>query len=397
MTYALTCFTEFGVTCFLLWLLRPLAVRIGLVDQPGERKCHNGDVALIGGIAIFVGLVFSVLMIESSIASYRPFFAGAALLIGVGILDDFHELPSWARFAAQIVAGLLMTLWGGVVVTDLGAITGAGNVQLGMWAVPFTVFATIGVINAVNMVDGVDGLGGGIVLISLSLLAWIAYSSGQYTEATILLLLICTVVAFLLFNMRLPGRKHALVFMGDAGSMFLGFVLAWFAVSLSQGGERAMTPVTALWVLALPLIDTVSVIVRRSSSGRPLFEAARDHFHHVLLNGGRSVNETARIMLGMASVAGLVGAASFYAGLPETVLFAGFLFLGLMHLWNVWRLDRAASPLPAPRNVEQAFRQYVVQPVSRLDREAIPRYSREILRKADVHKRLVRNVRSLHS
>jgi UDP-GlcNAc:undecaprenyl-phosphate GlcNAc-1-phosphate transferase len=351
MRYALTCFTAFGVTCFLLWLLRPLAVRIGLVDQPGERKRHNGDVALIGGIAMFIGAVFSVLTLDSSLAAYRPFFAGTTLLILVGILDDFRELPSWARFAAQIVAGLIMTLWGGVVVTDLGAITGAGNVHLGIWAVPFTVFATIGVINALNMVDGADGLGGGIALISLSLLAWIAYTGGRHAEAVVLLLLICTVVAFLLFNARLPGRKHALVFMGDAGSMFLGFALAWFAVSLSQGSDRAMTPVTALWVLALPLIDTVSIMIRRSMAGRLLFAAARDHFHHVLLDSGRSVRQTVSIMLGMTTTAGAVGVAWLYAGLSESVSFVGFLILGVVHLWIFGRLARQTSHSGAQKQV----------------------------------------------
>jgi UDP-GlcNAc:undecaprenyl-phosphate GlcNAc-1-phosphate transferase len=337
------CLGAFSITVALLWILRPLAIRIGLVDHPGERKRHVGSIALVGGVAMFCGLMFSIVMADVALGGFRAFFTAASLLVIVGILDDFHELPSWARFAAQIVAALLMTLWGGAVVTDLGALTGGPSIELGIWSVPFTVFATIGVINAINMIDGADGLAGGVALLALVLLAWAAASGGRDVDAAVLLLLSCAVVAFLLFNARFPGRRHALVFMGDAGSMLLGFSLAWFAVTLSQGGERAMTPVCALWILALPLIDTVAIIIRRIASRRLLFVAARDHFHHLLLDAGYSVNRTVAVMLGVAAVAGAAGVIGLHAGLPESLMFAGFLSVGLLHLWNVGRLARVCD------------------------------------------------------
>ena len=343
MSPFVACLSAFGITAALLWILRPLAIRIGLVDHPGDRKRHVGSIALVGGVAMFCGLMFSVVMTDVALGGFRAFFTSAALLIIVGILDDFHELPSWARFAAQIVAALLMSLWGGVVVTDLGALTGGASVQLGIWAVPFTVFATIGVINAINMIDGVDGLAGGISLVALLLLSWVAQSGGRDADGVVLLVLGCTVAAFLLFNARFPGRRHALVFMGDAGSMLLGFSLAWFAITLSQGTERAMTPVSALWILALPLVDTVAIMIRRSTSGRLLFTAARDHFHHLLLDVGHSVNRTVSVMLGMAAVAGIAGVIGLHAGLSESLMFAGFLAIGLAHLWNLGRLTRIAA------------------------------------------------------
>ena len=335
--------SAFGITVGLLWVLRPLALRIGLVDKPGERKLHQGNIALIGGIAMFCGLMFSMLMLNLPLGGLRAFFASCALLVIVGILDDFHELPSWVRFAAQIAAALMMTLWGGVVVTDLGAITGGGKVELGIWAVPFTVFATIGVINAVNMIDGADGLAGGISFVALSLLTGIAFVAGRATEGMVLVLLAATVVAFLFFNARLPGRKHALVFMGDAGSMLLGFALAWFLISLSQGENRAIQPVMALWILAVPLIDTVSIMIRRGHSRRNLFLASRDHFHHLLLDTGRKQGTTVGVMVALAAAAGIVGVAASLAGVSESLLFIVFLALGFLHLWNTGRLSKAVA------------------------------------------------------
>ena len=321
------------VSAALVWALKPLAIRIGLVDSPGERKQHAGHVPLVGGIAIFCGFMFAVLVLELSLDSYRAFFAGTALLVIVGILDDFHDLPTWARFVAQIVAALIMTLWGGVVVQDLGPLFGSGSVQLGMWAVPFTVFATVGMVNAFNMLDGVDGLAGGIAWVVFALLGFIAFSGNRIADAQILLILACVVSAFLSFNLRIPSHRHARIFMGDSGSMFLGFSLVWFVISLSQGENRAMTPVTGLWVLAVPLIDAVSILVRRLSGKRSPFDAARDHLHHLLLSLGFSVNETVAIIVGLATTVGALGLLGLYRGVSEHLLFYGFLMLFAFHLW----------------------------------------------------------------
>ena len=301
---------------------------------------------LVGGIAMFCGFMFAVLVLDLSLDSYRAFFACTALLVIVGILDDFHDLPPWVRFVAQIVAALIMTLWGGVVVRDLGALFGLGSVPLGMWAVPFTVFATVGAINAINMLDGVDGLAGGTAWIAFVLLGFVAFSGNLMADTQVLLILACVVSAFLGFNFRFPRRRQALVFMGDAGSMFLGFALVWFAVSLSQGENRAMSPVTALWILALPLIDAVSIFVCRLSGRRPPFGAARDHLHHILLSIGLGVNGAVGIMVGLAATIGALGLLGLYGGVAEHLLFYGFLLLFVIHLWvtaSVTSSDEAAG------------------------------------------------------
>ncbi len=343
MNDLLAFFIAAGVTAALIAILRPLAIRIGLVDHPGTRKQHRGSIALVGGIAMFCGVVFASLSLYASLSGFRAFFAAATLLVIVGILDDFRELPSWARFVAQLVAVLIMTLWGGVIVTDLGGITGSQSVSLGMWAIPFTVFASIGVINATNMSDGVDGLAGGLSFVAFLLLGVIAMTGGRVVDGYLLILLATVVGVFLLFNIRHPWRRQASVFMGDAGSMFLGFTLAWFAVSLSQGESRVMTPVTALWILALPLIDAVGILIRRSLRRNSPFVAARDHIHHVLLESGCGVNKTVCMILGTSVVLGLFGLFGWYAGVSEFVLFYGFLGLFLLHFWAIALIKASAK------------------------------------------------------
>ncbi|MCP4043141.1 MAG: undecaprenyl/decaprenyl-phosphate alpha-N-acetylglucosaminyl 1-phosphate transferase [Gammaproteobacteria bacterium] len=324
--------------------LIPLALRLGLVDYPDSRKQHQGSVPLIGGLSMFLGFLFAVLSLDVPLGNLRAMFAGAAIVVVVGILDDFNELSTRIRFAAQIGASLLMIYWGGVVLHDMGALgIHGGMAVLGFWSVPLTVFSTVGVINALNMSDGMDGQAGVLSLVAVASLAFIAWQGGGEQEFKVLLVLVSVLLGFLLFNLRLPGRRRALTFMGDAGSMFLGFVLTWFVVSLSQGEERIMTPVTSLWILLLPLFDTVGIMFRRMLKGQSPFVADREHFHHTLLHTGHSISKVLLISLGIALWGAAIGLVGLYDGTAENLLFYSFLalfalyFLGMNHAWKVKR------------------------------------------------------------
>ena len=337
----------FGVAILLLRVLARVASHINLVDHPSERKDHQGAVPLIGGLAMFMAFSFAALTLAAPISHLRSFFAGAALLVLVGVLDDMRELSSTARFATQIIAALLMTQLGGVVLHNFGAIGWGGDwFELGGWSVPLSVFATVGVINALNMSDGIDGLAGSVSLLVVMALGFVAWVAGDFDSVRVLLLLATVIFAFLLFNTRIFGRKRALVFMGDAGSMFLGFVLAWFFIQLSQGENRAMTPVTALWFFAVPLIDTVSQMLRRILKGRSPFAPDREHFHHVLLLARYSPEQSLGIVIAVSVMTSLVGIGGLYLGVPEVVMFYGFLllfaiyFLGMIWAWKVRRFLR---------------------------------------------------------
>ncbi len=334
----------FLATAALICFLRPHAAHFGLIDSPCKRKQHSGNIPLIGGLAIFCGFIFAIFTLDGTLVDLYAFFAACLTMIVVGVLDDAFDLSTRIRFLAQIVAALMMSLWGGVILSDLGALSFDGSLfSLGILAIPFTVFATVGVINTLNMSDGLDGLSGVLTLSALTGLLVVAYTAGAYAEFSVLLLLSSCIVAFLFFNLRHPLRKQASVFMGDAGSMFIGFSLTWFFIKLSQGEQRAMPPVAALWFIALPLFDTVGIMFRRIIKGRSPFLADREHFHHVLLLAGYSVAQSVAIMAVLSVVGVMIGLAGIYLEIPDIIMFALFLamfslyFWGMTHAWKVMR------------------------------------------------------------
>jgi len=340
----LSFFIAFGLTLYLLLVLARVAPRLGLVDRPGGRKEHVGAVPLVGGLAMFVGFAFSILMLQESLSPLRALLAGASLLVIIGVLDDLHELSSASRFAVQIGAALMMVYWGGVELLDLGQLVVPGSlVELGFWSVPLTVFATVGVINALNMVDGVDGLAGSISSLTVLALLVVAILGADAVSAMVLGLLLASILAFLLLNLRLPWQPRARVFMGDAGSMFLGFVLAWYLVDFSQGEDRLISPATALWLLGIPLIDTVTMMLRRVFKRRSPFAPDREHFHHILLHAGFSPSMTLVIMFGVSAAMVAVGLGAHYADVPESQMFYLFLLLFAAYFWMIrraWRVMR---------------------------------------------------------
>lgn len=331
----------FMATTLVIYFALPRAEYFGLVDRPSGRKAHTGNVPTIGGIAIFCGFVLALLSLNLVDGRFNQFVLPALLLIVVGLIDDMQTLSYRLRFISQIFVGILMTLWSGVVVTDLGNLVFEDSVlTLHVLATPFTIICLVGVVNAVNMSDGTDGLAGMLALVALVSLAIVTYIGKQQELFHILLILACCLVAFLGFNARFPWRKRAVVFMGDTGSMFLGFALTWFTVRLTQGNSAVMTPVTPLWFIALPLFDMTATMLRRIVQGRSPFDADREHLHHVFLLAGFSVSQTVSILTSIAFIFALTGIAGLYLGIPEYIMFYAFLglftiyFILLVRTWN---------------------------------------------------------------
>jgi len=342
--------TSFALTLGLLYVLRPLAFRIGLIDDPGGRKHHHKPIPLIGGIAMFGGLAVTHLVSAWPLdtATWAFLFASAVLVM-VGVYDDRHELSARTRLLVQTLTACIMVWMGGQVVSSLGyLLTPWGTVSLGIVAIPFTVFAAVGGINAMNLCDGLDGLASGLALIGLGTLALAASGiAGLQTDLHVLIILLGAIFAFFLMNFRFPWRTQgADVFMGDAGSTFIGFAFVWFFIRLSQCETPAISSVTALWVFAIPLMDTVSVMTRRILRGRSPFAPDREHLHHILLLAGFSVRQTTLIILGISLLMATAGYASYLLKVPESYLFHGFmtLFLGYfmmtLHAWKVMKWVR---------------------------------------------------------
>lgn len=329
---------------------------MGLVDRPGGHKTHDAQVPLVGGLGIYAALLVvlgaTVYFEVEGHTLYSALLAGASLLFVVGLIDDVHNLGVRVRFIAQGTAASITALWGGVMLNDFGALVTGDLFALGLFALPVTIFAAAGVINALNMADGIDGLSGSLSLVSLLLLAVIAYLGHAAVYLPVILTMIGAVLGFLVFNMRCCGRKRAATFMGDAGSTMLGFLFACLFVGLSQGEARAMSPVTALWLFAVPLYDTTATMVRRMWLGKSPFRADRSHLHHLLLKAGCTVPQGVVVMALLQLLLGGIGLVGWYQAVPERFMFAGFigLFLGyLLLVIRPWRF------VPHVRRVHRAM------------------------------------------
>lgn len=333
------------VVMCLVYVLPKLTTRIGLVDEPDSRKQHEGRIPLVGGLAMFCGFVVGMsLLFDRPWMHFPSLIFGGLLLIVVGVFDDLFELRKRARISAQVAAALMMIVVGGIVLSDLGWLAFGDLLTLGLLAIPFTTFCVIGVVNAVNMSDGLDGLAGGLAFITFGALAYLAYdASGPSADFNVLVVLMACLAGFLAFNARSPWCRKVKVFMGDAGSMFLGFAIARFLIDFSQGDARIIHPVSALWIFAVPLMDTVAVMLRRVKAGQSPFAADRQHLHHVLLAAGLTVGQTVVAIWALALLFAAAGVVGYLSQVPDAVMFWGFLSLFGIYTWVLSHLGEAAA------------------------------------------------------
>ena len=319
-----------------------------LIDHPGGRKAHARPVPLVGGLAIFVALLGAATII--GIANSAGYFLFAlSIVIAVGMWDDVTEISPRVKFAIEIIAASLM-IWGaGVQLTSVGDLLGWRPIGLWIFAVPLTIFAVVGVVNSINMMDGLDGLGGSIAFVAFAWYAAVAGVSGLEVQLKTALIFCGAIAGFLLFNLRFPWQPQAKVFLGDAGSLMIGFALGWFAIDLSQGPNRTMPAIAALWVLLLPLADCVSLMSRRIASRKSPFAADNHHVHHFLLARGYTHGQTLGILVVFSAIFGAIGFFGWRLDVPEPLLFWPF-FFGFFgyHAWmkRAWRrIDDARAAL----------------------------------------------------
>ncbi len=341
LTIVTPLFIGFLVTVTLMLVLRPVASALGLVDIPGGRKTHDGEVPVIGGIAIYFGLLAAVLAIGITNPGEAALLVAAALMVVVGVLDDRFDLAPYTRIVAHIAAAVTLVLASGYTVGSLGDLFGLGEFGLGPLAFIFTVVSAIALINGFNMLDGLDGLAGGVALIALSGLAFYFTGANVPAGAVVALGLVGSIAAFLIFNLPAKFNRPVLAFMGDAGSTLLGFMLAGLALVAIQPRAETLPPVVVLWLLPVPIIELFTSTIRRLVTGLSPMQADRGHFHHRLLEGGFSVRAVFILYLFVSVVSAVAGLWLWRAGASEPFLF--YLFLVMAAIWlaatkNVKRL-----------------------------------------------------------
>lgn len=324
-----------------LFMLRPIALRLRLVDTPDHRKLHKGSVPLIGGLSAFLGLSLAWMIGMPLVSVHGLFLLCAALLVIVGAVDDACDLPANFRLGVQIVLGGVLTFGSGTWLTTFGNLLGFGAIELGVLGPLITIAAVIGATNAFNMVDGIDGLAGSLSLVALGSLALLFHASSGFTAELALAIGIgCSLIPYLMANLRIwPFRRR--IFMGDAGSIFIGFAVVWLLVNATQPGEMAMRPVTALWVIAIPLMDMVAIMVRRARKGQSVMKPDRDHLHHIFMRAGFSDREALLFITAVALIFAGIGLLGDFYQVPEWLMFVAFIGLFALYdrsLSHIWRL-----------------------------------------------------------
>jgi len=323
-----------AVTLFAIFSMRPWARRVGLVDRPDTRKQHNGRVPLIGGICFFIGLLVGLAYLGFIDRFVMSVMMGAALIVAMGVADDVVHLTVQSRLLIESAIVALVILSTGYYVDHMGGLL-PGDFRLGIWGIPLTIFAVIGLINAFNMLDGIDGLAASIALVCIG--SVLLYDRAGWTAVGAMLMLqvlFAALIPYIFANLGWPdGRK---IFMGDAGSTAIGFLLGWSLIYLSHSRVGRLAPVDVLWCVALPVMDTLAVMYRRIRAGRSPFGADRQHLHHLLMDSGFSPRVTLALMVSIGIVLALLG--YVLRAVPDIVNLLSFIAATVIYLLGLPRL-----------------------------------------------------------
>lgn len=337
----------FVVAFLILFFARKVAKRINLVDRPNERKHHQGLVPLVGGISIYLTMMLALWIRPNLIASSDIYVLCASVLVLMGAIDDKYDVDYRIRLIVQILISCTMIFGAGLSLKSLGHLLLGYELTLGPLGYIVTVFAVLGAINAFNMVDGIDGLLGGLTIVTFGALSYIHYADVQLPLARFCIMLMIVVVPYISLNLGFPFGRSRKVFMGDAGSMLIGFTVIWVLLQGTQGPKAQMNPVTALWLIAIPLMDMVCIMVRRIRKGASPFKPDREHLHHICLRAGLSSHQALVVICGVATLLAVVGIALEYGGVPEWISLLLFILVFSLYyqlLNNIWRILAKLRP-----------------------------------------------------
>lgn len=291
MSYYAIFFIAFGISFVIAPLIMMLANNAGAIALPGGRHIHTRPTPKFGGIAIALSVfVISLFIIplNSQIGSY---VAASVIMLMLGVIDDFRGINWKIKLALSVIATSIIILGTGLWVENLGNLIGLGEVHIGYWGIPFTFFAVFGVINAINLTDGLNGLACGVS--SIAFLSFTIFASMSGNQTVFYLSLINLGATLGLFKYNYPKAR---IFMGDSGSMFLGFSLGVLAIFLTQGRNVSVKPMVPVIILGLPIFDTVRVLVVRMLNSRHPFKADKTHLHHLMMRSGTHPNHVVKVI-----------------------------------------------------------------------------------------------------
>ncbi|SCY87577.1 MraY family glycosyltransferase [Alkaliphilus peptidifermentans] len=328
-------FMAFFLALMISYILTPyakkLAYKIGAVDVPKDnRRVHTKPIPRMGGLAIYVAFALTALIMLPINRSFIGILIGATLITIIGIIDDVKQISAKYKLLVQIIAAVIV-VYSGVSIKYISVPFLETGISFGQYSGIVTIFWIIGITNAVNLIDGLDGLAAGVSVIASVTLAIVAYTHGQVGVAMLLIILAGGAVGFLPYNFN-PAE----IFMGDTGSLLIGFLLA--SVSIEGVIKSATTIAVAIPVLALgvPVFDTAFAIARRLVNKRPIMEADKGHLHHKLLDYGLSQRQTVLTLYFISMVLG--GSAVYISDTSKTTAYLVLLTIGLLIVLGALRL-----------------------------------------------------------
>jgi UDP-GlcNAc:undecaprenyl-phosphate GlcNAc-1-phosphate transferase len=280
-----------------------LAEKMGAMDAPDARKVHVRPIPRLGGIAIYIAFMAAVVCTVEITTEVAGLIAGATVIAIVGIVDDLKDLPAKVKLVGQIIAAAVLVAfdvridW---ITNPFGDYFFDSVIYLEYLAIPVTLFWIVGLTNTVNLIDGLDGLAAGVSMIASITILLVALQQNDIAVAVLMAALAGSALGFLHYNFN-PAR----IFMGDTGSMFLGYILAGVSIIGAVKSAATIALIVPIFALGLPILDTAFAIVRRYMSGKPIFKPDRGHLHHRLLDLGFSQKQAVLLMYVISGMLGL--------------------------------------------------------------------------------------------
>jgi len=304
LVYSLIIFLIAGIIAFASTpLIKTFAYKVGAIDVPKDsRRMHNVPIPRLGGLAIFLGFIFSMLLLGPLDGQMRGILIGAVIIVVLGVIDDIVPLKAWIKLIVQIIAALVPVLNGVVIerISNFNMFSNEAYINLGVLAIPVTVMWIVGITNSVNLIDGLDGLAVGVSSIASISMFVVATLVSEPATAVVMAALAGSCIGFLPYNMN-PAK----IFMGDTGATFLGFILATVSIQGLFKFYAIISFAVPFLIMGLPIFDTLFTIVRRIARKQSPMHADRGHVHHRLIDMGFNQKQSVAILYTISALLGV--------------------------------------------------------------------------------------------
>ncbi|RKQ34392.1 glycosyltransferase family 4 protein [Oceanobacillus halophilus] len=272
-----------------------LAKKFNITDKPNNRKMHSNPIPTLGGLVIFISFLFGLLILQPHEQYHLSIVVGAFVIVALGVLDDRFDLSPRIKFLTQLVVASLVVFWGGLDIDFINLPFG-GEINFGLLSPIITILWITGITNAINLIDGLDGLAAGVSTIALITIAGMAIIMGDVYVTTIAVILFFSTLGFLRYNFH-PAK----IFMGDTGALFLGYMISVLAL-LGFKNVTFISFVIPIFILGVPISDTLIAMVRRFINKQPISKPDSSHLHHRLLKSGFTHKQTVLVIYALSAM-----------------------------------------------------------------------------------------------